>query len=159
MTRLAPTPPAYCAACFNACGPQVRHVDFEAAYDGPVIPGTPEPVPVDDLVICEGCLAEAFNLLDPQHMRQTLVELEAIVEDLIADNEAKDKIIQGAKATISELVEHPVKAFPGKPKLIGVSPEVREKITQNRYKRRGTSPAPKNHRPDQRRRKEEEVAA
>lgn len=117
-------------------------MDFEAAYDGPVIPGTPEPVPVDDLVICEDCLAEAFAILDPQGLKDTIAELEGEVRYLSGALEAKDKAIHGAKATIAELVDHPVVKTPGKPKLIGVSPEVREMITKRRYERRGTSSDP-----------------
>lgn len=140
MTKLANTRPPYCASCFSA--PEGRCVDFEAAYDGPVIPGTPEPVPVDDLILCEACLLEAFVILDPQNQRETIEELQRVIVDLIADNEAKDKMVQGAKSTINELVEHPVKTFTGKPKLIGVTPEVREQITKARYARRGSSAAP-----------------
>lgn len=117
-------------------------MDFEAAYDGPVIPGTPEPVPVDDLVICENCLAEAFAILDPQNLKDTIRELEMVVKDQSEALDAKDKTIQGAKATIGELVEHPVAAFPGRPKLVGVSDEVRKLITNRRYERRGTSADP-----------------
>ena len=117
-------------------------MDFEAAYDGPVIPGTPEPIPVDDLVICENCLAEAFMILDPQNLKDTIRELETVVKDQSAALDAKDKTIQGAKATIGELVEHPVATFPGRPKLVGVSDEVRKLITKRRYERRGTSADP-----------------
>jgi hypothetical protein len=118
-------------------------VDFEAAYDGPVVPGTPEPVPVDDLVICESCLAEAFALLDPQNLRETITELTQMLLDANREIEAKDKAIQGSASTINELVDHPIKKFPGKPKLVAVSDEVRKQITQGRYERRGTSAAPK----------------
>ena len=117
-------------------------MDFEAAYDGAVVPGTPEPVPVDDLVICENCLQEAFVLLDPQGLKETITELEQIVFDQQKEIEAKDKAIQGFRSTTNELVDHPVKKFPGKPKLEGVSPEVREQITKARFARRGTTSDP-----------------
>lgn len=117
-------------------------MDFEAAYDGPVVPGTPEPVPVDDLVICENCLSEAFALLDPENLRETIGELQQIVLDQQEEIVAKDKAIQGFRSTTNELVDHPVKTFPGKPRLEGVSPEVREKITKARFKRKGTTPDP-----------------
>jgi hypothetical protein len=140
VTRLASHRPPYCAACFQH--PEGRCVDFEAAYDGPVIPGTPEPVPVDDLVICESCLSEAFALLDPQGLRETIEELTQLLLEAQEDVKAKDRAIKGAEATISELVDHPIKKYPGKPKLIGVSDEVREQISSNRYKRNGTTPRP-----------------
>jgi len=120
-------------------------VDFEAAYDGPVIPGTPEPVPVDDLILCEDCLSEAFALLDPQNLRATINELTEIVTGLQAEIKAKDKAIRGFNFTTSELIEHPVAKVPGKPRLEGVPPEVRKQITKALYARRGTTPAPKVH--------------
>lgn len=108
-------------------------MDFEAAYDGPVIPGTPTPVPIDDLVLCENCLLEAFRILDPKQQRETIEELSEIILDQQRELDEKDKIILGARSTIDGLVEHPVKTFPGRPKLIGVTPEIREKITKARY--------------------------
>jgi len=141
MTKLADRRPPFCACCFQR--PQGRCVDFEAAYDGPVIPGTPEPVPVDDLIICEDCLAEAFTILDPQGLKETIAELEQIVTDQVAELEAKDKAIQGFRSTTNVLVDHPVKTFPGKPKLEGVSEEVRTMITKRRYERTARSKAVK----------------
>lgn len=142
MTRLAITRPPYCASCFQH--PEGRSIDFEAAYDGPVIPGTPEPVPVDDLIICESCLAEAFSLLDPENMRETINELAQIIVHQNEELDAKDKAIRGFNFTTTELIEHPVAKFPGKPKLEGVPPEIREQITKGLYARHGSSPAPKN---------------
>lgn len=143
MTKLAEVRPPYCASCFQHPEGETRSVDFEAAYDGPVIPGTPEPVPVDDLIICEKCLLEAFVLLDPQNQRKAIEELKQVILDQQAELDSKDKAIQGFRSTTNELAEHPVKTFPGKPKLEGVSEEVRTQITQARYKRTGRSPGRK----------------
>jgi hypothetical protein len=115
-------------------------VDFEAAYDGPVVPGTPEPVPIDDLVICEPCLREAAVLLDLEGLRGTVEELTQIVQDQEKEIDAKDKAIQGFRSTTTELIDHPVKTFPGKPKLEGVPEDVREQITKARYERSGKGP-------------------
>lgn len=131
MTKIA-SKPAYCASCYQQ--DPVRYVDFEAAYDGPVIPGAPH-VTVDDLIICENCLGSAFALLDPKGKDQTIAELEQVVKDLTAEVQAKDKAIQGFQSTTNELIDHPIKKFPGKPKLEGVSEEVRRLITQGRYER------------------------
>jgi hypothetical protein len=133
MTKLADAPPAYCSSCFGR--PDGRYVDFEAAYDGPVVPGTPTPVPVDDLILCESCLREAFRLLDPDDLKATIRELEEVVQEQDEALNAKDRTIQGAKATITELVEHPVAPAKGKPALIGVSDEVRKMITKRRLAR------------------------
>lgn len=139
MTKLS-SKPAYCASCFQQ--ESVRYVDFEAAYDGPVVPGTPVPIPVDDLVLCENCLGEAFALLDPQNLRETIEELKNLLMDAYNSIDAKDKAIQGSKATITELIDFPVAKFPGKPKLEALPEEVREEITRARFRRRGTSSDP-----------------
>lgn len=131
MTRIASPRPAYCASCFNAV--EERYVDFEAAYDGPVIPGTPEPIPVDDLVICEPCLLEAFNILDPQSKNQTIEELTAIIAAQQAQLDAKDKAILGFRASTNELIDNPVAPLPGRPKLEGLPDDVRELINTRRY--------------------------
>lgn len=141
MTKIAQPKPPYCASCFQK--PEQACVDFEAAYDGPVVPGTPEPVPVDDLILCEGCLEEAFALLDPQNLRETINELTNEVLDLMEETSAKDKVIQGFRSTTNELIEFPVKTFPGKPKLEGVPDDIRALITQRRYKRGPTAPTSK----------------
>lgn len=140
MTRLAGKP-AYCASCYQQ--DPVRYVDFEAAYDGPVIPGAPAHIAIDDLILCENCLNQAFALLDPQGKDETIAELVQIVKDQQAEIAAKDKMLTGATATIEELVDHPITKPPGKPVLVGVDPEVRKQITKARYERNGTSAAPK----------------
>lgn len=142
MTRLAATRPPYCSSCFQHPG-ELRCVDFEAAYDGPVVPGTPEPIPVDDLILCENCLAEAFTILDPQGLRETIIELEKAVLMQAEEIKGKDKALKGARFTITQLEGFAVQPLPGKPRLIGVSDEVRKVITQGLYERRGTTPATK----------------
>lgn len=139
MTKLGQKP-AYCASCFQQ--EPVRYVDFEAAYDGPVIPGAVN-IPIDDLIICENCLGEAFELLDPQSKDETIKELTDLLLDAQAEIDAKDKAIRGFQFTTTELIEHPIAKFPGKPRLEGVPTDIRERITQGLYKRRGTSSAPK----------------
>jgi hypothetical protein len=64
MTRLAEGAPPWCASCYQQNLEQ-RHVDFDAAYDGPVLEGVDAAVKpqIDDLVVCESCLAEAARLL------------------------------------------------------------------------------------------------
>lgn len=156
MTKLADNRPPFCAACFQQ--PQGRYVDFEAAFDGPVI-GTDFPQPVDDLVICEGCLANAFTILDPQGLKDTIAELEQIVRDQADEIADKDKAVKGAEFTISELVKYSnvTGKIPGRPRLIGVSDDVRKIITQRMFQRAGSTSAPKN--PRKGRRKEPEPKA
>src|SRR5882757_6391471 len=61
--RLSYSAPPACAACYGQ-DPKARHVDFEAAYDGPVLNATGEaPMQVDDLIICENCVRNAATLV------------------------------------------------------------------------------------------------
>ena len=62
--NIAPSAPPHCASCFDQ-KPRERHIDFQAAYDGPVIPGG-QPTPIDDLIICESCLRQAARLIGLQ---------------------------------------------------------------------------------------------
>lgn len=64
---LAEPAPPHCSACFQA-KPQETHVDFSAAYDGPMVPALEGTVGVvghsiDDLIVCETCITEAAKLL------------------------------------------------------------------------------------------------
>jgi hypothetical protein len=87
--READRPPVRCAACFGSY-PERRHVDFGAAWDGPVfdepdgVVGGARQV-VDDLVICEDCLrsgAEVLGLEDPADTGRHVDEVEAANEEL-----------------------------------------------------------------------------
>jgi hypothetical protein len=61
-----PAPPR-CSGCFQQ-KPQERHVDFGAAYDGPVVPAAENVAGlvghvIDDLILCETCITEAAQLV------------------------------------------------------------------------------------------------
>jgi hypothetical protein len=65
--HLAEPAPPHCSGCFQQ-KPQTRHVDFGAAYDGPVVPaleGTTGVVGhvIEDLILCEDCLSTAAGLI------------------------------------------------------------------------------------------------
>jgi hypothetical protein len=62
-----------CSACFNQ-QPDKLHIDFEAAWDGPVKEGAIK-VPIDDLYICEDCLKSAYGLLDPESEHVVIKDL------------------------------------------------------------------------------------
>lgn len=59
-TLAAVTPPA-CSGCFQQ-KLTTRHVDFNVAWDGPPAGGG-MPYPIDDLILCEACLADAGKLV------------------------------------------------------------------------------------------------
>jgi hypothetical protein len=87
--RLTETPPVRCSSCYGQY-PDRTHVDFGAAWDGPVL-GEPDGViggarqVIDDLIICEDCLRDAGRLLgleDPGDAARHLAELEGQAEEL-----------------------------------------------------------------------------
>jgi hypothetical protein len=65
--HLADLAPPHCSGCFQQ-KPQTPHVDFGAAYDGPAVPALEDTVGVvahviEDLILCEDCLATAAGLI------------------------------------------------------------------------------------------------
>jgi len=89
--------PPHCSSCFQG-KPQSRHVDFGAAWDGPVIQG--EGVvqhQIDDLIICEACLRDAgrqVNLGDVERVTEELRNAERENDDLMEQ-------LRGLKAYIA----------------------------------------------------------
>jgi hypothetical protein len=71
-----------CSNCFQA--EEVTHVEFPAAWDGPTLNadttiGTGiEPVAIDELVLCEKCLAVAARLIGLVHAPDLVAELERL---------------------------------------------------------------------------------
>jgi hypothetical protein len=94
--REAPVAPVHCASCYNQ-QPQMVHVDFMAAYDGPVIPGSP-PVSIDDLVVCEICVKAAGRVLGMKEADEPS-EVEKLKEQL---KETRAKL-RGAEDYIGKL--------------------------------------------------------
>lgn len=105
--RLAPMP-MFCAAC-GSQDPKTRYVDFDAAWDGPVVnPEDGIKMQIDDLVVCENCLKEAsrlVGLVDPDQVSETLTRAQ---QDLIA----KEHEIRDLQGYVSRL-EAAVAAKPG----------------------------------------------
>lgn len=88
--HIAEVNPPRCSSCYSQ-KPDLRHVDFSAYYDGPVVPAAEGEgvvqVAIDDLVICEQCLKEAAELVgmgDTEREREEIqrlrYELEAAAE-------------------------------------------------------------------------------
>lgn len=98
--KLTNTPPPFCAACHCQNG-ELRHVDFEAYYDGPVMEGVSYKQPIDDLIICENCLQAAATLVgmvNNKQMRRENFELGRA-------NDEKEKHINLLEKFVSDL-EH-----------------------------------------------------
>lgn len=136
MTRIAEKP-GYCVSCYGQ--PDSPYVDFEASYDGAVIPGSPEPMPVEDLVICEACLLEAFNLLDPKGQQEHIDRLDAELDQANTQIKEKDKAIQGLQDAVNSLGDVAIKRGHGRPAPQGVDKQAAELVKAlNRAKGRST---------------------
>jgi hypothetical protein len=102
--------PAYCASCY-AQKPAQRHVDLEAAYDGPVLEGSVR-VAIDDLVLCEECLTEAANLIGLVNPDETTAELDRARERLAQQDErllAQSAYVAQLEAAVAAKPKPPAK--------------------------------------------------
>jgi hypothetical protein len=99
--RVAVNPPTHCSSCFTQ-DPSKLHVDFGAAWDGPTfrddVAGAPLVVTVDDLVVCEDCLATAALLLPGD-------KTAALVAGLEEENVGLRERLEGALRYIAKLEE------------------------------------------------------
>lgn len=125
--------PPFCSSCFQQ-NSELTYIDFEAAYDGPVIPGSPV-ISVDDLNLCERCLNAAFALLDPQGTNQENERLLDALELAEAEIAKKDQLIVRMERTLSEIIDHPVETSHGVQHYAGVRDEVRQYLNTRRRKR------------------------
>lgn len=99
MTKIADVPPSACAACFGQYTDR-RHVDFEAAWDGPVLDGSVK-VAIDDLVICENCLRDGFNVLQFEAEAERITALEVEREQMQAHIREQGEHIQKLEAAMA----------------------------------------------------------
>lgn len=102
----------YCSSCYQA-KPGQPHIDFEAAWDGPVLDAAAA-AQIDDLVICADCLDGAARLLG-----YTRDEDRIRVEQVEAEKVALRERAQAAEAALAKartaLAEGPAKRGPGRP--------------------------------------------
>lgn len=67
--HIAHQTPVACSSCGGQY-PDLQHVDFDAAWDGPVLSDDRgNHYPVDDLIVCEQCVRAAVALLPGQDTR------------------------------------------------------------------------------------------
>jgi hypothetical protein len=115
--HLADPAPPHCSGCFQQ-KPQERHVDFGAAYDGPVVPALEGTVGVvghviEDLILCETCIAEAGKLVDLGNAAALTAErdqLEAGNRELRAKNAGLTDYVAKLEAAVA------AKPEPAKPR-------------------------------------------
>lgn len=132
--RIADPRPVACSVCLQPpmiSDPQPRYVDFEVAWDGPVLTHagddiraeTYTPTSIDDLYICESCLKSAAKLIgmeDAEEVRARIAELEDTVTEKDTEITEKDKAIASQNATIAHLFDTGViQRHPGKRALAG----------------------------------------
>src|SRR4029077_7750443 len=89
--RIANVPPTMCSACFGQY-PDRTHVDFEAAWDGPVVNNNGTAYSVDELVLFETCLRVGFDLLPASD------EVESLHDQLAQLRASNDQLVQYSKA-------------------------------------------------------------
>lgn len=103
--KVCDTPPPFCASCYGQYT-DLRHVDLEASYDGPVIEGgvvgpdgevvSKIPVSIDELILCETCLIEAASLIG---MRP----VDGLIDELRQRNQTQAEELLGLKAYVQQL--------------------------------------------------------
>ncbi len=132
MSRLCPSNdlPVVCSVCLQspaAHDPKIRYVNFESAYDGPVIrdperPSNEPGVYIEKVVICEICVREGSKLIGLEDGAKQADRVDAwktyaeSIEDEIAE---KDKAIANLSYTVGVLLDSPVKRSVGRPQLVG----------------------------------------
>lgn len=60
--RIADPAPVYCSSCFSQ-KPHEVHIDFEVAWDGPVISQDGLRLTIDDLICCKTCIVAAASVV------------------------------------------------------------------------------------------------
>lgn len=110
--RTAEPAPAFCSGCFQA-RPDMLHVDFEVAWDGPVIQdgvatgdGATQTVStsIDDLMLCEKCVRAAaahVGMVDPGVQAAELEQLREINERLVEKNRGLEDYASRMEAAVA----------------------------------------------------------
>lgn len=83
MAQIAEPAPPQCSVCWQTRD-DIRHVDFETPYEGPVIMEGVTPVAIDQIVICESCLKEGCKLVGLVDWAERGEEFEQLRERLTA---------------------------------------------------------------------------
>ncbi len=86
--RIAASIPAACSACFGQYVDRL-HVDFSAAFDGPVLYGKDGSTlaAVDELVICDECMRAAAKVLGLEEPGDMVDQIESLDTRLTENSE------------------------------------------------------------------------
>jgi hypothetical protein len=119
--HLAETPPVVCSSCFGQYTDR-RHVDFGAAWDGPMVPPDQsvaggKMVSVDDLVICEECLRFAATLIGMGDVQERDDRIDRLNERLTDTGQRLGKALDALEKTkVALAANEQVKRPPGRPR-------------------------------------------
>ena len=100
--RISDPNPSHCSSCYGQY-PQRRHIDFEAAYDGPVINTDGLRQSIDDLIICEDCMESAAKFVgyvNDEAMKREIERLKMQVETRDEMLAKQDQVIQDQEKAI-----------------------------------------------------------
>ena len=119
-----------CSVCLQspaAHNPKIAYIDFDSAYDGPVVkdPMRAESeygVYLEKIVMCEKCVREGariLGLVNGKDLVENNAALNAHIDQLQEDIKGKDKAIVAQNHTIATLIDSPVKRPAGRPQMTG----------------------------------------
>lgn len=99
--------PTHCSSCFGQ-DTKARHVDFDAAWDGPVFNEDGLKVPIDDLILCEHCIAEAARILGwvPASDDETATKAQRLEAELVESRKIRADLsrrLDAVRGAISEV--------------------------------------------------------
>lgn len=101
--------PPYCASCAQQ-KPGELYIDFDSAFDGPVLNREDGiAMQIDDLIICAACLREAANLLGLVDPDETAETLEKARRELL---QLRDRLAESER--YNDQLEKALEAKPGR---------------------------------------------
>lgn len=110
----------HCASC-NRQDLDLRHIDFEAYYDGPMVDEETYRYQVTDLIICENCLKEASHILgyvQADDIKQENAELGEALEARVAEIEKLHELVSDLEKTVEHLADKKIQRPARKPKIV-----------------------------------------
>lgn len=129
--KLADITPTYCSSC-HCQNAELRHVDFEAYWDGPVL-GDDVKVPIDDLVLCEDCLKAGgllIGLIDNKAMRTENFELGRALDAKNEEIEEMRKVISDLEHTLGITLSGKIRRGSGRP-AFRVPENLKDQVREN----------------------------
>lgn len=110
----------HCAACYGQYT-EMDAVDFQAAYDGPVLDTEGQiKVAIDDLVICRTCLTRAGELLGLTDADKTIAAAQQVldtVDTLYGERDELVKVVNSLRHTLDVVLGARLEKPGGRPKL------------------------------------------